>query len=62
MPYHYKAIVDAPHAENGTMERTIDTQDPNELVNQIVGVARDNPGKEFAFKITATEVHTADSD
>jgi hypothetical protein len=53
----YTAEVDAPHAEQGTMKRTLTTFSVNELVNTIVGLANDNPNTPFTFTITATEVH-----
>lgn len=60
MTKHYKAVVQVPTADktNGdTIDRTHETDDINELTNQIVGLANDNPGKEFTFRITATDVH-----
>jgi hypothetical protein len=59
MPHHFRAVIDAPHAENGTTERTFETDDANEVVNQVVSVATDNPGKEFTVRITATEIQGA---
>ena len=59
MPYHFKAVIDAPHAENGTQERTVNTDDVYEVVNQIMTVATENPGREFTVKVTATELHNA---
>lgn len=61
MSKHYKVTYDAPNAEHesGAMESTLETDDPNEVTNQIVALAGDNPGKPFTFTITATDIHNA---
>lgn len=56
----YSVTTDVPHAESGgTQPMKLETSDPNELVNQIVGLANENPGREFVVRITAKEIHTA---
>lgn len=50
----YTLVIDAPHAETGTMKRTIDTHSVLEVAQNIVAVTSENVGREIDFKVTAT--------